>query len=449
MYDCWRGAGSVAVAYFISLVCLGDWITMNLFLAILLGNFENMDELQGHSVPTLSAQRTGELIKRFSSSLILAQRKSLIPRSASAIQDQVKDMVMKNEKTTEDSDEPVKEVSMMKKTVTEEDSDAPEERDSSNHDQDEESVQNHPQEEEEGDHVKEEQDDAFNPPMLKNIIKKENPSSEPLNQFVVVKHSGNGKALGCISSSNSIRRFCISTCQNPTFDQVILVLIFISSVALAVDSPFLDPDSSLASILSILDTTLTLVFTAEMMIKIIARGFILGNGTYLHDSWNILDFSIVCVSILPLFIGPGNSSLKSLRSLRTLRALRPLRFISRRPGLKLVVNALFRSIPSIANVLFVCILFLMIFSVVGINYFKGEFRACQGDEFDALPEAQVAFLTLPPLDWFENATYVQWMRECPALASRWVLFISFVIHIFTIYPSYSNITYSYIHVIFM
>ena len=41
MYDCWRGTNWAATVYFISLVVFGNFIVMNLFLAILLGNFED------------------------------------------------------------------------------------------------------------------------------------------------------------------------------------------------------------------------------------------------------------------------------------------------------------------------------------------------------------------------------------------------------------------------
>ena len=40
-YDCWRGSSSLtASAYFITLIFIGNIIMMNLFLAMLLGNFE-------------------------------------------------------------------------------------------------------------------------------------------------------------------------------------------------------------------------------------------------------------------------------------------------------------------------------------------------------------------------------------------------------------------------
>ena len=77
-------------------------------------------------------------------------------------------------------------------------------------------------------------------------------------------------------------------------------------------------------------------------------------------------------SLADFFIGPsGGSALKSLKALRALRALRPLRVISRNEGLKLVVNALFSSLPALGNVMLVCGLFVLIFAILGINFFKG------------------------------------------------------------------------------
>lgn len=178
--------------------------------------------------------------------------------------------------------------------------------------------------------------------------------------------------------------------QHPWFDNTILVLIVLSSVALAIDSPLLDPESSLAIVLLYADWVMTILFTIEFLLKCIAMGFLFNRGAYLTDGWNLLDFVIVIVSIMSL-AADGQSTLTSLRSLRTLRALRPLRIISRNPGLRLVVNALFRAIPSIVNVAFVSVLFFLIFGIVAVSYFKGGFNACQGTTQQLKGQASRAF----------------------------------------------------------
>ncbi|EGZ10921.1 hypothetical protein PHYSODRAFT_519134 [Phytophthora sojae] len=209
-----------------------------------------------------------------------------------------------------------------------------------------------------------------------------------------------GRSLFLFAKESKIRRLACYLSGHPYFDSTVFGLIVISSIALAVDNPLADPSSGLATFLKGLDKSLAIVFAIEMVIKIVAMGLILHKGSYLRNSWNIIDGVIVISSLIMLVAessGKGKN-LKSLRSLRGLRTFRPLRMISRRPGLKLVVNALFEAIPEVINVLFVCMLFFLIFSIVAVNYLKGTFNSCKGDVFGALSDAQVDFL-VAPLAW--------------------------------------------------
>ena len=200
-----------------------------------------------------------------------------------------------------------------------------------------------------------------------------------------------------------LRRYLAQVVTHRHFDTGILILICLSSLILAMDSPLLDPDSTLKAGLVWADVVITALFALECMAKITVMGFVANKGSYLSNGWNILDFVIVCTSLLT-FLGNASDTLKALRTLRTLRALRPLRVISRNPGLKLVVNALFRAIPSILNVLFVCVLFFLIFGIIGVTYFKGAFHICQGPVFEAMSEAQVLLVTYPiPCVWPHRA----------------------------------------------
>jgi hypothetical protein len=59
--------------------------------------------------------------------------------------------------------------------------------------------------------------------------------------------------------------------------------------------------------------------------------------------------------------------------------LRPLRMISRNPDLKLMVSALMESIGHILNVLIVIGIIYMIFAILGVNLFAGQFFYCSED----------------------------------------------------------------------
>lgn len=58
--------------------------------------------------------------------------------------------------------------------------------------------------------------------------------------------------------------------------------------------------------------------------------------------------------------------------------------ISRNKGMKLIVNALLSSLPSMTNVTIVCLLFLLIFAILGVGFYKGGFGYCLLDDADLL-----------------------------------------------------------------
>ncbi|KAK3534869.1 hypothetical protein QTP86_032387, partial [Hemibagrus guttatus] len=126
-------------------------------------------------------------------------------------------------------------------------------------------------------------------------------------------------------------------------------------------------------VLEYADKVFTYIFVLEMLLKWIAYGF----KKYFTNYWCWLDFLIVDVSLISLVANSlGYSDFGAIKSLRTLRALRPLRALSRFEGMRVVVNALIGAIPSIMNVLLVCLIFWLIFSIMGVNLFAGKFGKC-------------------------------------------------------------------------
>lgn len=70
---------------------------------------------------------------------------------------------------------------------------------------------------------------------------------------------------------------------------------------------------------------------------------------------------------------------------------RLLRIIERifLPGSQIVVNALMYAIPSIFNVLLVCLVFWLIFSIMGVQFFGGKFFKCI-DEYGVMLDISVS-----------------------------------------------------------
>jgi len=79
-----------------------------------------------------------------------------------------------------------------------------------------------------------------------------------------------------------------------------------------------------------LETVFTLLFTLEMLIKMIGFGLVDSEHGYFRDAWNWLDFVIVVEGLMELFASDGLGA--NLSAIRSVRALRPLRSITRLPG---------------------------------------------------------------------------------------------------------------------
>ena len=58
-----------------------------------------------------------------------------------------------------------------------------------------------------------------------------------------------------------------------------------------------------------------------------------------------------------------------LRALRAIRSIRPVRLLIKSENLKLLIKCLIESIPALGNILFVCILYLFLFSIFGMNLY--------------------------------------------------------------------------------
>lgn len=151
------------------------------------------------------------------------------------------------------------------------------------------------------------------------------------------------------------------------FGLFIMLSIFLSSVFIALESPYVAPGRAI--LLQVTDLVFILIFNFETILKIIALGFLHDEESYLRDGWNILDFIVVVVSTLSYVL--VNLNLKWVRSFRVLRVLRPLRVISRVPELRLVVNSLFSSLPGLSHVLVVSTITWSIFGILGMQLFAG------------------------------------------------------------------------------
>jgi hypothetical protein len=166
--------------------------------------------------------------------------------------------------------------------------------------------------------------------------------------------------------TNPFRIGVIKIVQNPWFDRIILSTILANSIALAAE----DPSVEKSPLFETLDYIFLVIFSIEMVLKIIAMGFVMKPHSYLRDPWNILDFTVVVLGLLTLFDLGGGSNVNSIR---VVRILRPLRTINSVPGMRGLVMTLLNSLPQMFNILILFMFTLVIFGTVGIQLFQGSF----------------------------------------------------------------------------
>ncbi|XP_016404875.1 voltage-dependent P/Q-type calcium channel subunit alpha-1A-like [Sinocyclocheilus rhinocerous] len=184
-----------------------------------------------------------------------------------------------------------------------------------------------------------------------------------------------------LTTTNPFRRLCHYIVTLRYFEMCILLVIAMSSIALAAEDPVW-PDSPRNNVLRYFDYVFTGVFTFEMLIKMVDLGLVLHQGSYFRDLWNILDFIVVSGALVAFAFtgGSGGSSkgkdISTIKSLRVLRVLRPLKTIKRLPKLKAVFDCVVNSLKNVFNILIVYMLFMFIFAVVAVQLFKGRFFYC-------------------------------------------------------------------------
>ncbi|XP_037711486.1 voltage-dependent calcium channel type D subunit alpha-1 isoform X4 [Drosophila subpulchrella] len=182
-----------------------------------------------------------------------------------------------------------------------------------------------------------------------------------------------GTSFFLFSQTNRFRVFCHWLCNHGNFGNIILCCIMFSSAMLAAENP-LRANDELNKVLNKFDYFFTAVFTIELILKLISYGFVLHDGAFCRSAFNLLDLLVVCVSLISLV--SSSNAISVVKILRVLRVLRPLRAINRAKGLKYVVKCVVVAIKTIGNIMLVTYLLQFMFAVIGVQLFKGKFFKC-------------------------------------------------------------------------
>ncbi len=194
--------------------------------------------------------------------------------------------------------------------------------------------------------------------------------------------------------------------SSPLFQWSVIGVIIISALLIGAKTHDLPP--YMVSLLSLLDSAITVFFLIEIVIRFLATK---DKRAFFKSGWNIFDTIIVIGSLIPA----GGSGVLLARLLRVFRVLR---LVSMVPELRLLINALIKAIPRMGYIALLMFVIFYIYAAVGSIIFHNINEVLWGD-------VSISMLTLFRVATFEDWTDV--MYETMAVhPMSWIFYLSFI-----------------------
>jgi len=197
-----------------------------------------------------------------------------------------------------------------------------------------------------------------------------------------------------------------SVVDDPRTERAIMALIFANAVILGMET-YPRVMESIGPLLDTLDTIILAVFVIEIAARIIVYRL-----AFFRDPWNVFDFIVVGIALVPATEG--------FTVLRALRVLRVLRLITVIPTLKAVVAGFLGSLPGMGAIVFLIGLLYYVFAIIAIN----RFGADNPELFGTLGKALYTLFTVMTLEGCTNAVAKPVMKDHPY---GWVFFVTFIV----------------------
>lgn len=196
--------------------------------------------------------------------------------------------------------------------------------------------------------------------------------------------------------------------ENKLFETCVIAIIVLS--ALLIGAKTYEETSRFEQLLLVFDRAVTIFFLIEILIRMAAERRV---RDFFKKGWNVFDFLIVMASLIPL----DDSEMVLLA--RLLRIFRVLRLVSMIPELRMLIAALFKSIPRMGYVALLMFIIFYIYGAIGSFLFSNVDERLWGN-------ISLAMLTL-----FQVATFESWATAVlyPTMEHypyAWIYFLTFI-----------------------
>uniref|UniRef100_A0A8B9LFI2 Voltage-dependent L-type calcium channel subunit alpha n=1 Tax=Astyanax mexicanus TaxID=7994 RepID=A0A8B9LFI2_ASTMX len=195
------------------------------------------------------------------------------------------------------------------------------------------------------------------------------------------------------------RRKCRAAVKSTTFYWLVILLVFLNT--LTISSEHYNQPDWLTEVQDVANKVLLAMFTCEMLIKM----YSLGLQAYFVSLFNRFDCFVVCGGIVEtILVELEIMSPLGISVFRCVRLLRIFKVTRHWASLSNLVASLLNSMKSIASLLLLLFLFIIIFSLLGMQLFGGKFNfdetVTKRSTFDNFPQALLTvFQILTGEDW--------------------------------------------------
>jgi len=196
------------------------------------------------------------------------------------------------------------------------------------------------------------------------------------------------------------------TVESLWFQRFIIIAILLNAVTLGLETaPVLVGEWM--STLKLIDTLLLLLFTVELLMKLVVYRL-----SFFKNGWNNFDFIIVAISWLPF--------IESLSVLRSLRILRVLRLVSVVPQFRKVTQAFFDSLAGLATIGTILLLVFYVGAVMSTKLFGQTFP----DWFGTIGSSFYTLFQIMTLESWSMGIVRPVMEVYPY---AWLFFVPFIL----------------------
>lgn len=192
----------------------------------------------------------------------------------------------------------------------------------------------------------------------------------------------------------------------PKVQKFILIVIIINAITLGLEtSGFLM--ERCGKVIIFLDHLALTIFVIEILMKLVVRRF-----RFFKDPWNVFDFFVVGIALVP-----SSGPLAILRALRILRVLRLLKTL---PRLRVIVEGVFRSLPSLGWIFALLLVIFYVFAVLATNLFGESYP----EWFGSIGATMFTLFQILTLDSWSMGVARPVMEQFP---HAYLLFIPFIL----------------------